>query len=182
MNSPAIFDNQQITILNTLYQAYVDGTIALTTQTITDWNASTAYAVGRYVRFDGQVFCVKTLTTAGESPVTARGKYNWIGGGANLANTATGSNTVTINQNSGLAVFTASINTQSNALFTISNSLIGNSLRKNVSLKLRYSANDGFPVISNYYITNNTINIVVYNVDSGNPTDASLSIIFNIED
>lgn len=30
MNSPAIFDNQQITILNTLYQAYIDGAIALT--------------------------------------------------------------------------------------------------------------------------------------------------------
>jgi hypothetical protein len=29
MNSPTIFDNEQLTILNTLYQAYVNGTIAL---------------------------------------------------------------------------------------------------------------------------------------------------------
>ena len=180
MNSPAIFDNEQLTILNTLYQAYVDGTIALTTQTITDWNASTAYAVGRYIRFDGQVFCVKTLTTAGESPVTARGKYNWIGGGADELNTASGSTSVTIDSNSGLAIFNTNISSASIVTLTINNTLIGSSERKNISFKLRYNG-QGAPTIFSYFVTTYAIVISVCNFDS-NSTNSPLEVIFNIED
>lgn len=180
MNSPAIFDNEQLTILNTLYQAYVDGTIALTTQTITDWNALTAYAAGRYVKFDGQVFLVITTTAAGESPITARAKYKWIGGGANEANTATGSTSVTIDNNSGLAVFNTNITTGSISALTISNSLIGSAQRKNVSLKVRYNG-QGAPTLFAYRVTTNAIELSVCNFDS-NSTNSPIEVVFNIED
>lgn len=181
MNSPTIFDNEQLTILNTLYQAYANGTIALSTQTITDWNASTVYNSGRYIKFEEQVFLVTITTLAGESPITRRGKFKWIGGGVNQNNTSSGSFTATLNKNSGVVVLSGGVVGLDNATFTINNNLIGNSgERSNISLKIKYNG-DGAPTISYYYVGANSISILIFN-SSTDATSDDIYILFNIED
>lgn len=146
-----------------------------------DYNVLKAYSVDEQFWFEGQLFKVVTATTAGDTPITARGKFKWVGGGVYQSNTVSTASPITLNKNSGICSFEDVITAAASAQFTISNTVIGASARKDVDLKLIY-AGDGVPVISGYSVGANQIVITLFNFDPANDTSANIDIYFSIQD
>jgi len=100
----------------------------------------------------------------------------------NLSNTATGTNVVTINQTSGLAVFTQNLAKKSNAYYEVNNSLVEPGVTK-VEFHLHYEG-AGFPIIMHYRVVEGKIRFHIGNpaVDGGTgaDTNANLEVTFRL--
>jgi len=97
----------------------------------------------------------------------------------NIANTATGTTSVTINAESGVAIFTDTINHNASANFTIQNSEI--EAGDCIAYGLEYSG-DGYPSILHYVITGGVITLHIANlrVGGGSPnTNQNLIVWFS---
>ena len=100
----------------------------------------------------------------------------------NLSNTATGTNVVTINQTSGLAVFTQNLAKKNNAYYEVNNSLVEPNITK-VEFHLHYEGT-GFPIIMHYRVVEGKIRFHIGNpaVDGGTgaDTNANLEVTFRL--
>jgi hypothetical protein len=93
----------------------------------------------------------------------------------NIANTATGTTSVTIDAESGVAIFTGSINHNASANFTIQNSEI--EAGDCIAYGLEYKGN-GYPSILHYEIDNDGVKFHVANLKVGGGTpDTNSDII-----
>lgn len=99
-----------------------------------------------------------------------------------ISNTATGANAVTINEPSGLAVFTQTLSKKSNAYYEINNILAEEGITK-VECNLFYSG-AGFPVLMHYKVEAGKIRFHIGNIavdgGSGIDTNANLEITFRL--
>ncbi len=99
--------------------------------------------------------------------------------GINALNTDTGANSATINEKSGLAVFTDTITSGTVKTFTIYNSLITTSSL--LSFGLQYNGTlTAAPVQFSYYPIGGAVSVYVKNVGS-TTTDANIKIQFKLE-
>lgn len=136
---------------------------------IVTYSSSVAYAVGRRIEFEGQIFKVLTLTTAGQTPHTHRTKFKYIGGGINASNIGannTGALTATYNKTSGIVTFSGltPIAPGDTATLTITNTTVSS----NTDVECYVTgAGDGYAAIANKAITGNTISLSVTNTNTG---------------
>lgn len=144
------------------------------------YSSAIPYPVMQQVYFEGQTFLVLTATLAGENPISNRSKFKWIGGGAYAGNTVAnvaGSDTVTLNHNSGIATFTGftPVAPADFGGFIINNTTI--TAGSDVEVEIRNQA-DGFAIISKIDIGSNNI---VCTLQNNNPTDdlTSFVVLFN---
>jgi hypothetical protein len=99
----------------------------------------------------------------------------------NTSNTATGTDEVTINGNSGVIVFTGTIAALDIAVFRISNSII-TSTDKYVSLSINYNIETalGMPQLVAYEIQVGEILVMVKNISDSDVTNSDIVISFQI--
>ena len=100
----------------------------------------------------------------------------------NLSNTTIGTNVVTINETSGLAVFSQILGKKNNAYYEVNNSLVEEGFTK-VECHLHYTG-AGFPILMHYRTETGKIRFHIGNpaVDGGSGTDtnANLEITFRL--
>ena len=100
----------------------------------------------------------------------------------NLANTATGTNKVNIDELSGVAVFTKVLNKKANAYYEVENTLVEAGVTK-VESKLYY-AGQGFPILMHYRTEAGKIRFHIGNVavdgGAGLDTNANMEIAFRL--
>lgn len=100
----------------------------------------------------------------------------------NLGNTAIGTNVVTINETSGLAVFSQILAKKNNAYYEVNNNLVEEGFTK-VECHLHYTG-AGFPILMHYKIEGTKIRFHIGNpaVDGGTgvDTNANLEITFRL--
>lgn len=150
---------------------------------IVNFDTTVAYAVGRRIYFEGQIYQVVTATTAAQTPHTNRAKFKWLGGAANQSNTASGSNSCTLNKTSGLVTFTSFVGTGAPLTCTIANScVVGMPVTASVDLKLIYPTGDGNPFLQTYAVSGGNIVITIFNGNQNDQTNENLSILFNIQE
>jgi hypothetical protein len=101
----------------------------------------------------------------------------------NPANTATGTNSVTINARSGVAVFTDAIGFGDTVVFTINNSNI-TAARQAAFVSLGYAYGDGSeqgtPQLVGYETNIGQINIFIKNISPSVTTNDNLHLSFSI--
>jgi hypothetical protein len=95
----------------------------------------------------------------------------------NVENTASGTNSVTINEPNGVAVFSSAANGNSYTSDTVNNSLVTSA--NIIEWGLQYTPGTGLPAMGSYQIGTGTITFNVYN-GSATSTDSNLIIHFRI--
>ena len=157
------------------------GTIFTTTSAVASQisTALTGYATELYADNAADEAAAKAITDANEYTDTAVATRQLE---YNLNNTATGGATVTINQLSGVAIFTQILAKKDNAYYEVSNNLVEAGVTK-VESKLYY-AGQGFPILMHYRTEAGKIRFHIGNVavdgGAGLDTNSNMEIAFRL--
>lgn len=95
----------------------------------------------------------------------------------NVDNTASGTNSVTIDEPNGVAVFSSAANGNAYTSYTVNNDLVTSD--SVVEWGLKYTPGTGLPVAGSYQVGTGTITFRVFN-GSATSTDSNLTIHFRI--